>query len=96
MCICVHAEQNALLQAARLGYTSDGAVCSTTLRPCFGCLKELHQGGIASVRFLNAWAPTPPPLREAYDDLLAQLATRGVSVEELALDQELLDLRGRP
>jgi dCMP deaminase len=38
VCICVHAEQNALLQAARLGYTSDGADCYTTLRPCFGCL----------------------------------------------------------
>jgi hypothetical protein len=48
------------------------------------------------VRFLNAWAPAPPPLREAYDDLLAQLAGRGVEVEELALDPQLLDLRGRP
>jgi dCMP deaminase len=94
VCICVHAEQNALLQAARLGYTSDGAVCYTTLRPCFGCLKELHQGGIASVRYLNAWSPKPPPLREAYDALLAELAARGVTVEELALDAALLDLRG--
>jgi dCMP deaminase len=95
VCICVHAEQNALLQAARLGYTSDGAVCYTTLRPCFGCLKELHQGGITGVRYLNAWTPEPPPLREAYDDLLAQLARRGVEVEQLLLDPELLDLRGR-
>jgi dCMP deaminase len=94
VCICVHAEQNALLQAARLGYTSDGADCYTTLRPCFGCLKELHQGGIASVRYLNAWSPTPTPLREAYETLLEHLAGRGVRVEELALDPELLDLRG--
>ena len=83
VCICVHAEQNALLQAARLGYTSDGADCYTTLRPCFGCLKELHQGGIASVRYLNAWTPGPEPLREAYEVLLEQLEERGVRVSEL-------------
>ena len=79
---------------ARLGYTSDGADCYTTLRPCFGCLKELHQGGIARVRYLNAWTPKPVPLREAYDGLLGQLAERGVEVQELSLDAELLDLRG--
>ena len=72
----MHAEQNALLQAARLGYTSDGADCYTTLRPCFGCLKELHQGGIASVRYLNAWAPGPEPLREAYDGAARRSSTR--------------------
>ncbi|MEO9175452.1 MAG: dCMP deaminase family protein [Gaiellales bacterium] len=94
VCICVHAEQNALLQAARLGYTSDGAVCFTTLRPCFGCLKELHQGGIVGVRYQNEWAPRTPELRVAYDDLLVRLAERGMRVEHLALDDELLDLRG--
>jgi dCMP deaminase len=96
VCICVHAEQNALLQAARLGYTSDGAICFTTLRPCFGCLKELHQAGIAEVRYLNTWAPSPAPLRRAYDDLLASLETCGMHVERLVLDPELLDLRGEP
>ena len=33
VCICVHAEQNAVLQAARLGYSLEGAHCYTTLRP---------------------------------------------------------------
>jgi dCMP deaminase len=94
VCICVHAEQNALLQAARLGYTSDGADCYTTLRPCFGCLKELHQGGIARVRYLNEWAPSAPPLHAAYDDLLERLRGQGMRVDPLALDPELLDLRG--
>jgi dCMP deaminase len=94
VCICVHAEQNALLQAARLGYTSDGAVCFTTLRPCFGCLKELHQAGIAEVRYLNEWAPSEGPLRVAYDELLALLGGCGMRVEGLALADELLDLRG--
>lgn len=33
VCICVHAEQNALLSAARFGTPVDGAVLYTTLRP---------------------------------------------------------------
>jgi dCMP deaminase len=94
VCICVHAEQNALLQAARLGYTSDASSCYTTLRPCFGCLKELHQGGVTEVRYLNPWAPSAPALRDAYDELLASLAARGMRVEPLVLAPELLDLRG--
>ena len=50
VCICVHAEQNAILQAARLGYSLEGAHCYTTLRPCFGCLKELRQAGVGAHR----------------------------------------------
>ena len=57
VCICVHAEQNAVLQAARLGYSLDGGHCYTTLRPCFGCLKELRQAGVERIVYLNPWAP---------------------------------------
>ena len=70
VCICVHAEQNAILQAARLGYSLDGAHCYTTLRPCFGCLKELRQAGIERIVYLNAWEPGGELEREAYDALL--------------------------
>ena len=30
VCICVHAEQNAVLQAAKLGYSADGSTCWRT------------------------------------------------------------------
>ena len=43
VCICVHAEQNALLAAARLQLPAAGSILYTTLQPCFGCLKELVQ-----------------------------------------------------
>ena len=93
VCICVHAEANAVLQAARLGYTAQGAVCYSTLRPCFGCLKELYQAGVTGVRYLNPWAPSDPVEASAYDALLDELAARGVNVTQLELPQELLDLR---
>jgi dCMP deaminase len=95
VCICVHAEQNSLLQAARLGYSVQGARCFTTLRPCFGCLKELYQAGVAGIRYLNEWAPSDPVEAEAYAALLVEMRSRGVGVEPLQLPAQMLDLRPR-
>jgi dCMP deaminase len=55
LCICVHAEQNALLSAARFGISVDGATLYTTTQPCFGCLKEMLQAGIDTVYFRIPW-----------------------------------------
>jgi dCMP deaminase len=93
VCICVHAEQNAVLQAAKLGYSVQGSACYSTLRPCFGCLKELYQAGVTSIRYLNAWTPSDPVEAGAYDALLEELAGRGVVVAALELPDGLLDLR---
>ena len=48
-CICVHAEQNAVALAARHGTSTDRAIIYSTLRPCFGCAKEMIQAGVAEV-----------------------------------------------
>ena len=55
-CICVHAEQNALLQAARFGVRAEGSTLYATLSPCFGCLKEALQAGVQADR-LRARVP---------------------------------------
>ncbi len=93
VCICVHAEQNAVLQAAKLGYTANGATCYSTLRPCFGCLKELYQAGVTGVRYLNEWTPKVPVEAAAYAALLDEMRSHGVAVDPLELPQSLLDLR---
>jgi Cytidine and deoxycytidylate deaminase zinc-binding region len=41
LCICVHTEQNAILAAARFGISTAGRTMYTTMRPCFGCAKEM-------------------------------------------------------
>jgi dCMP deaminase len=56
LCICVHAEQNALLAAARFGIAVAGATLYSTMRPCFGCTKEMLQAKINEVYFLHDWA----------------------------------------
>jgi dCMP deaminase len=48
-CICVHAEQNAIVLAARHGSSTNGGALYTTLRPCFGCAKEAIQAGIREI-----------------------------------------------
>lgn len=65
-CICVHAEQNLLLTAARFGIAVRGAVVYTTMQPCFGCLKELLQAEIEAVYYLHPWQP-PAHLQEQYE-----------------------------
>lgn len=71
ICVCVHAEQNAILTAARFGQQTLGASLTSTTQPCFGCLKEMLQAGIIEVHYLHPWDPT-----EAYGDpaLAAQYA----------------------
>ncbi len=71
VCICVHAEQNAILTAARFGQQTLGACITTTVQPCFGCLKEMLQAGLTEVYYLHTWDP-----QEAYGDpaLAAQYA----------------------
>jgi len=45
----VHAETNALLQAARYGPPIDGAVMYCTMFPCYDCAKALINAGIVEV-----------------------------------------------
>lgn len=56
LCICVHAEQNALLAAARFGIAVQGSTVYTTVRPCFSCTKEMLQARVEAVYYLKEWA----------------------------------------
>jgi hypothetical protein len=69
-CICVHAEQNSLITAARFGIRVEGATLYTTQSPCFGCLKESIQAGLSRVVY-ESWYPAKysEPLKNQYQDL---------------------------
>jgi len=74
MCRGLHAEQNALVQAARYGISLEGAVIYCTNQPCVTCAKMLINAGIVKVIY-----------KHPYPDKLAQdlLAESKVSVERL-------------
>src|SRR5574344_1028638 len=49
LCYAVHAEQNAIVQAAKLGLSLDGATLYCTHRPCSICAKLIINAGIKRV-----------------------------------------------
>lgn len=50
-CVCIHAEQNAVIQAALHGVSTLGATLYTTIPPCSQCAKILINAGIKHVLY---------------------------------------------
>ena len=48
-CICIHAEQNAIIQAAYQGISTNGGTLYSTTNPCSSCAKMLINAGIVRV-----------------------------------------------
>lgn len=48
-CVCIHAEQNAIIQAAYQGATTKDATLYATANPCSSCAKMLINAGIIRV-----------------------------------------------
>ena len=72
LCYAVHAEQNAIIQAARLGSSIDGATLYCTHQPCVLCAKMIVNSGIKRVVY-----------QEGYPDDFARqmLSEGGVALE---------------
>ena len=51
LCYGVHAEQNAIIQAARMGVSIEGATLYCTHKPCSICAKMIINAGIVRVVF---------------------------------------------
>ena len=49
LCYGIHAEQNAIIQAAKLGISIDGATLYCTHQPCVICAKMIVNAGIKRV-----------------------------------------------
>ena len=55
LCYAVHAEQNAIIQAARLGSSIDGATLYCTHQPCVLCAKMIVNAGIKRVVYQEGY-----------------------------------------
>lgn len=67
----VHAEQNAVADAAKRGIRLEGAVCYVTHYPCVNCAKVLASAGIAEIRYRHDYRNDP-----IVAELLAQSGIR--------------------
>ena len=79
ICYAVHAEQNAIVQAAKMGISINGATIYVTHQPCSICTKIIINSGIKKVIY-----------REGYpDDFSMQLfAEAGVEIIKFDADKE--------
>lgn len=77
LCRGIHAEQNAVIQAAKHGIPIDGASIYCTHQPCVLCAKILINAGVIEIMF-----------RESYPDPLSQelLAEAGIVPRQVCSD----------
>lgn len=74
MCYATHAEQNAIIQAAKLGVSIDGATLYCTHQPCVICSKMIINSGIVRIVYRNGYP----------DDFSMELLKEaGVEIEQL-------------
>ena len=74
LCRALHAEQNAIIQAATLGQSVEGGTIYITHQPCAICAKMIINAGIKRI-----------VIREGYPDELSKqiLGEAGITVERL-------------
>lgn len=76
-CLCLHAEQNAIIQAAYHGAAISGAAMYITHQPCLTCAKMIVNVGIRRMIFAGDY---PDPLA------VEMLSDAGVTIERLSLE----------
>jgi dCMP deaminase len=81
VCICVHAEQNALITAARFGNAVEDSIVYSTLRPCFDCTKASMQAKVQAIYYLHPWEHHIGELQEQYELLQGKIPDGVHSVE---------------
>jgi dCMP deaminase len=54
--LALHAEQNAILYAAKNNVSLEGSTLYVTLSPCISCARVIYTVGIKKVYFLNSYA----------------------------------------
>ena len=79
----IHAEMNALLQCAKFGTPTDGAVLYVTDFPCLQCTKSLLQAGIKQINYLRNYH------NDEYAMKLIHL--KNVKLKQIKLDPNILE-----
>ena len=76
LCRALHAEQNAIIQAARIGNTTDGATIYVTNQPCVICAKMCINAGIKRIVY-----------KDSYPDALSLQMLGEAGIELVKLDE---------
>jgi deoxycytidylate deaminase len=105
--ICVHAEENAMITAARMGHCIEHSVVYTTLQPCFTCLKLMLQAKVTAVCYIEKLYSKSEEnsnseneqdkerrkdFREQYEILENRFATTPFAIELIDLHKEFIEM----
>ena len=66
-CPAIHAEANAILQAAKMGFSTAETTLYCTTQPCWECLKMAINAGVVVIKYHVGYEPSNPDL---YYDLI--------------------------
>lgn len=77
--LAIHAEQNAIIYAAKNKSTIEGSVLYVTLSPCLACARIIYTSGIKKVLFLQSYAKYKGIQSDEGVDFLRQF---GVTAEQ--------------
>ena len=88
LCRGIHAEQNAVIQAAKHGIAMDGAIAYCTHQPCVLCAKILLNAGVVDIVYRD---PYPDPLSA---EILAEAGLVPRQLVLVAAEQPLLPPEG--
>ena len=80
-CPAIHAEENAILQAALLGTSLNGASMYATHQPCIHCARQISRVGIVEVKYVFPYAD---------ERAIGLLSRKGVKLERI--DMPNLDI----
>ena len=78
ICYAIHAEQNAIIQAAKLGSSIDGATLYCTHQPCVICAKMIVNSGITRVVYKHGYP----------DEFAVQMLTEGGVILERFIEED--------
>lgn len=71
----LHSERAAIFEAAKLGYSIDGATIYVTLSPCLACAQAIACSGISRVVYKEDYKPS--------NDVLEMLRDASVAISKL-------------
>ena len=78
ICYAIHAEQNAIIQAAKLGSSIEGATLYCTHQPCVICAKMIVNAGITRMVYKHGYP----------DEFAVQMLTEGGVQLERFIEEE--------
>ena len=85
-CICIHAEKNTILTAARLGRSPEGCTLYVSIAPCIQCVKELIQ--VKVKRIVHGGSGVPVLLTQDHTDMISW---SGIKIERFLDGATTLD-----